>query len=158
MKKASVLAVGLLMLGLVDVPAPAQTAAKSGGNAAVEQDLQKIETSLWEAMKNHDAKPFERYLPDDFTDVRGDGMHQGKAAAIMDITSGNCTVNSYSLSGFHYLWLDTDHVVMIYQSTQDRTCGGKKGPGKDIYSSVWSKKGGKWMNPFHQGTPQSTAE
>ena len=156
MKKLSMLAVGLLLLGVVNLPA--QTAAKSGGNAAVEQNLEKNENTLTEAWKNHNTKPFEQMLEENFVDVGGDGMHQGKAGVLKEIASNDCTTNSYSLSDFHYLWLDKDHVVVTYQSAQDGTCGGKKVPEKEMYTSIWSKKSGKWMAQFHQGTAQGTGE
>lgn len=54
--------------------------------------------------------------------------------------------------GFSYLWLDKDTVLMTYTATQDATCSGKKQTGKVIASSLWQKKDGKWVSPFHQET------
>jgi hypothetical protein len=50
------------------------------------------------------------------------------------------------------MWLDSDAVVMTYTATQDATCNGKKQPDKVIATSIWQKKNGKWMSPFHQET------
>jgi len=61
-------------------------------------------------------------------------------------------VNSFSLSDFSYMWLDKDTVVMTYTGTQDATCDGKKQGGKVFATSIWQRKGGKWLSPFHQET------
>jgi hypothetical protein len=61
-------------------------------------------------------------------------------------------VNSFSLSDFSYMWLDKGTVVMTYAATQDATCDGKKQAGKVFATSIWQKKGSKWLSPFHQET------
>jgi hypothetical protein len=43
-------------------------------------------------------------------------------------------------------------VVMTYAATQDATCEGKKQTGNVFATSIWQKKGGKWLSPFHQET------
>lgn len=80
-------------------------------------------------------------------------MDKGKQAILKDMMEPGCAVNNFSLSDFSYLWLDQDTVIMTYNATQDATCGGKKQPEKVVASSVWQKKGGKWLSPFHQETP-----
>jgi len=62
-------------------------------------------------------------------------------------------VDSFSLSDFSYIWLDDDTVMMTYNATQAGTCGGKEIPGKVVASSLWQKKSGRWVSPFHQETP-----
>ena len=79
-------------------------------------------------------------------------MARGKQQALNSLAGTDCTVNSFSLSDFSYLWLDKDTVIMTYTATQDATCSGKKQAGKVIAASVWQKQGGKWVSPFHQET------
>lgn len=50
------------------------------------------------------------------------------------------------------MWLDKDTMLMTYTAAQDATCSGKKQSGKVIAASVWQKKNGKWVSPFHQAT------
>ena len=78
---------------------------------------------------------------------------RGKASILKDITSHNCKVSSFSLSGFGYQWLDARSVIVTYVGTQDAVCGGQKLPGKVNASSVWVKRGNKWMSAFHQESP-----
>ena len=122
-------------------------------NEAVEKTLQSKEQAGWQAWKDHDKKAMEPMIPDDSINIAGGSVDKGKQAILKDMMEPGCMVNSFSLSDFSYLWLDKDTVVMTYNAMQDATCGGKKQPGKVVASSVWQKKGGKWVSPFHQETP-----
>lgn len=130
----------------------AQSGMKGARNAAAEQNIRKIEQSLWQAWKDHDGKPFEERLTDHSIDIVA-SIERGKASIVKNITSSNCTVDSFSLSDFAYSWLDNKSVIVTYVATQDATCGGKKIPGKVNASTVWIKSGNKWMTAFHQESP-----
>ncbi len=91
-------------------------------------------------------------IPDDVVNIADGMVEHGKQAIMKDLSSGACAVNSFSLSDFSFQWVDKDAVMMTYTATQDATCNGKKQPGKVIASSLWVKKGGKWISPFHQET------
>ncbi|MFZ0315284.1 MAG: nuclear transport factor 2 family protein [Candidatus Korobacteraceae bacterium] len=121
-------------------------------NTDVEKALQSKEQSGWQAWKDHDMKPFEGMLPDNVINIADGSMTKGKQQIMSAMTSQDCKVNSFSLSDFSYMWLDKDTVLMTYNAMQDATCGGKKQAGKVIASSLWQKKGGKWVSPFHQET------
>jgi hypothetical protein len=82
-----------------------------------------------------------------------DGMvEKGKQQQLEAVAGSGCSVKSFSLSDFSYMWLDKDTVVIMYTATQDATCSGKKQPDKVIATSIWQNKNGKWMSPFHQET------
>jgi len=139
----SVIALAVLMSGI-------QLMAED--NKAVENSLQTKEKAGWQAWKDHDTKTAEAMMTDDAVDISDGMVDRGKQQILKDMTTPGCTVNSFSLSDFSFLWVDKDAVVMTYTATQDATCGGKKQPGKVIASSLWVKKGGKWVSPFHQET------
>jgi hypothetical protein len=143
----------LLVLSVAPAFAQANTEAKTT-NSATEQKVQNLEQSMWEAWKNHDGKPFEQYLSDDSINIAGGTMDKGKAAAVKGVTSGSCQVNNFALSDYNYTWVDDNTVIVTYKATQDATCNGKKVPDSVIASSIWTKKGDKWLSPFHQETPQ----
>ena len=152
MKKVFLSGVAILLMAL---PAFVQAAA---GDTAVEAKLAANEKALWNAWKNHDAKPFNEYLSDDAVNIVGGGeMQKGKAATVKDISSTDCKVNDFSLSDFSYTWLDHDSVIMTYTATQDAECKGQKLPTKVVASSAWSKKHDKWETAFHQETPAMPA-
>ena len=130
----------------------AQSAMKGGKNAATEQEIRKLETSLWQAWKDHNTKPFEENLTGDSIDL-GTSPQRGKANIMKNISSSRCQVKSFSVSGFAYSWLDDKSVIVTYLGTQDGICDGKKIPGKVNASSVWVKRGNKWLTVFHQESP-----
>jgi hypothetical protein len=121
-------------------------------NATTEKTLEKNEKAGWQAWKDHDAKAAEVWFTDDSINIADGGVFRGKEQLRKSITDARCVVNSFSLSDFSYMWLDKDTVVMTYTGTQDATCDGKKQGGKVFASSIWQKKGGKWLSPFHQET------
>ena len=122
-------------------------------NSDTEKMLQSKEQAGWQAWKDHDKKAFEEMLPDNSINIAGGSVDKGKQQIVKDATDPSCMVKSFSLSDFSYIWLDKDTVMMTYNATQDGTCGGKKIPDKVVASSLWQKKGGKWLSPFHQETP-----
>ena len=82
-----------------------------------------------------------------------EAANSAEAEQVLKSTSdARCTVNSFSLYDFAYMWLDKDTVIMTYTATQDATCEGKKQGGKVFATSIWQKKGSQWLSPFHQET------
>ena len=124
----------------------------SQANAVVEKVLEAKEHASWQAWKDHDIKPIQDMIPENYVGIADGGMAKGKQQLLNGTASQDCKVNSFSLSDFSYLWLDKDTVIMTYTATQDATCTGKKQAPKVIATSLWQKKGGKWVTPFHQET------
>lgn len=121
-------------------------------NMDVEKALQAKEQAGWQAWKDHNAKPIEDTIPEKSINIADGTMSTTKQAVVNALNSQTCQVNSFSLSDFSYMWLDKDNVLMTYTAMQDATCDGKKQTPKVIASSIWQKKGGKWVSPFHQET------
>jgi hypothetical protein len=144
--RATLVSIVVLVVLMSAVPLCAEN------NQAVEKSLKAKEQAGWQAWKDKDPKAFQDMIPDDVVNIADGTVERGKQAILKDLSSGACTVNSFSLSDFSFQWVDKDAVMMTYSATQDVTCGGKKQPGKVIASSLWVKKGGKWMSPFHQET------
>jgi hypothetical protein len=131
MRRIALTALGFALL-LSGVPLFSQT------NATVEKALEGNEKAGWQAWKDHDAKPVEGFTPDNAISVADGGIFKGKEQVLKSITDAR--------------WLDKNTVVMTYVATQDATCEGKKQAGKVFATSIWQKKGGKWLSPFHQET------
>ena len=121
-------------------------------NSAVEKSLEAKEQAGWQAWKDHNAKLVEGTVPEQSIDIADGKVTKGTKQIVDGIANSDCKVNSFSLSEFAYIWLDKDTVLMTYTATQDATCSGKKQAGKVLASSLWQKKGGKWVSPFHQET------
>ena len=121
-------------------------------NSGVEKSLEAKEQAGWQAWKDHNAKPVEDMVPKEVINIADGTVSKTAQDVLNSLNSHDCTVNNFSLSDFSYLWLAKDTVLMTYTATQDATCSGKKQAGKVIASSVWQKKAGKWISPFHQET------
>ena len=121
-------------------------------NDAVEKTLQSKEQAGWQAWKDHNTKSIEDMVPEDAINIADGTVTKGKQQVLSSMTSPGCMVNNFTLSDFAYMWIDKDTVMMTYTATQDATCSGQKQPGKVFASSLWQKKGGKWVSPFHQET------
>jgi hypothetical protein len=121
-------------------------------NATVEKALESKEEAGWQAWKDHNAKAVEGLFTNDSITIADGGVFKGKQQVLKSMTDQRCVVNSFSLSDFSYMWLDKDTVVVMYAASQDATCEGKKQAGKVLATSIWQKKGGKWLSPFHQET------
>ena len=124
----------------------------SQANVSTEKTLESNEKAGWQAWKDHDAKQAVAWFTNDSISIADGGVFKGKEQLVKSITDARCVVNSFSLSDFFYTWLDKNTVVMTYTGTQDATCDGKKQGGKVFATSIWQKKGGKWLSPFHQET------
>jgi len=145
MRRISLTAIGFAVL-FCGVPLYAQT------NAALEKTLETKEHAGWQGWKDHTATPVEAMTPDDVINIADGTVSRGKQQVLHALASGGCDVNSFALTDFSFMWLDKDTVLMTYTATQDATCSGKKQAGKVIASSLWQRKGGKWVSPFHQET------
>jgi len=145
--------IAVMVLGFVLLLSAVQLCSQM--NATAEKALESKEQAGWQAWKDHDAKPVEAMFTDDSISIADGTVAKGKQQVLKSITDSGCVVNSFSLSDFSYMWLDKDTVVMRYTATQDATCGGKKQAGKVLATSIWQKKGGKWLSPFHQETDAS---
>lgn len=121
-------------------------------NAEVEKALQSKEQLGWQAWKDHNAKPLEGMIPEQSINIADGTITKGTQQILNGVANSGCQVASYSLSDFSYMWLDKDTVMMTYVAMQDATCSGKKQAPNVLASSLWQKKGGKWVSPFHQET------
>lgn len=115
-------------------------------------ELTAIEKSLWEAWKNHDAKPFEKYLAEGRINVSSAGISSDKAAQIKEIAGSDCQVRSYSFSDWAVRRLGRDAALLVYKASVDAICGGEKIPAQAYVSSIYVKDGGQWRNACYHET------
>jgi len=123
----------------------------SEDKSSTEKMLGTKERATWQAWKDRDAKGLGSVMTDDAINIAGGSMDKGKDKIVAEVKG--CEVKGFSLSDISYTWLDKDTVILTYNATQDATCGGSKVPEKVIATSIWQKKGGQWVTPFHQETP-----
>jgi len=116
----------------------------------VKEHLIKLEKQSWEAWKNRDGKFFQDFLSDDHVEV-GFGGLTNKAEVVAFVGSPVCTVKSYKLDRFEMKMLDKDTALLTYWEEQDTVCN-KQVPSPCWVSSLYMKRGDKWLNVFYQQT------
>ena len=117
-----------------------------------ESTIRELETNSWVAWKNHDATFFERLLSEDHVEVHSTGI-VGKAAVVDGVRASGCVVQTYSLGQFSFTPVSADTVLLTYRAEQDTTCGPLKVPSPVWATSVYTKRGGIWVNVLYQYTP-----
>ena len=116
----------------------------------VKEHLIKLEKQSWEAWKNRDSNFFQDFLSDDHVEV-GFGGLTNKAEVVAFVGSPVCTVKSYKLDRFEMKMLDKNTALLIYWEEQDTVCN-KRVPSPCWVSSLYMKRGDKWLNVFYQQT------
>lgn len=125
--------------------APASTATVS------EAAITDQEKQIWETVKSKNGDAFGNMLTDDFVYISSDGWHD-KAATIKGIKEFDGT--DVSFSDWKVVPIDADAAVVTYliKMTAPASPNAKPAPMSLRASSVWVKRGGKWLGIYHQDT------
>jgi hypothetical protein len=126
-------------------------------NNSVEAQILALEKRAFEAWKNKDRKFFEEHMYEAGQYLDADGVG-GKAQYVKAIIDNNCTVSSYSLDNTKVTMLSKDVALLIYRYANDVVCGGKPEASPLWASTVYVRRGGKWLIAFHQEIPTAQAK
>ena len=139
------------------VMAVAFAAGQVRRDTADEAEIVALEKRAFEAWKNKDKKFFEEHMAEDgqYLDLNGVG---GKAQYVRVIIDNDCTVNSYALDKTRVAMLSKDVALLTYRYTYDIVCGGKPEAGPLWASTMYVKRGGKWLIAFHQEIPAAQSK
>jgi hypothetical protein len=110
-----------------------------------------LEKKSWEAWKNRDGNFFQSFLSDDHVEV-GFGGLTDKANVVTFVGSPVCTVKSYSVEQFKLTVFAPNTALLTYHAAQDTTCGGHAVPSPVWVSSLYIKRGNRWLNAAYQQT------
>ena len=130
----------------------AQSAPADKDQGALKEALIKLEKQSWVAWQGHDGKFFQEFLSDDHVEL-GTGGPASKAAGVSMVGSTACTVKSYSVDHFELTMLNAETALLTYHAAQDTTCGGKPVPSPVWVSSLFVKRGDRWLNALYQHSP-----
>ncbi|HEY3103254.1 MAG TPA: nuclear transport factor 2 family protein [Pyrinomonadaceae bacterium] len=119
--------------------------------AQLQKQLSEMETALWTAWKNKDAKPFETHLASDSVMVGEEGVG-AKNDIVKMMASMPCDVKSFMLTDWKLTKLGASTALITYKGAAEGTCGGQAIP-TTWASSLWVKRKGTWQAVFHQETP-----
>jgi hypothetical protein len=125
-------------------------ATAESSDAAIKEQLIKLEKQSWEAWKNRDGKFFQDFLSDDHAEVGFNGL-TNKAEVVAFVGSPACTVKSYKLDHFEMKLLDKNTALLTYWEAQDTLCHSPV-PSPCWVSSLYMRRGDRWLNVFYQQT------
>jgi len=129
-------------------------APKPADDSALKETLINLEKQSWEAWKKRDGKFFQTFLADDHVEV-GSGGTTNKASVVAFVASPVCVVKSYAVDGFELKVFDANTALLTYHAAQDTACGGAPVPSPVWVSSLYVKRGGRWLNALYQQTRAS---
>jgi hypothetical protein len=134
------------------------TATSTGGSAKSADNLEAMliarEKEVWELIKKKDAPGFAAYLAEDQLYVNSQGVHS-KAESVKGITAEG--PSDLTLDDWKVVMVDKDVAIVTYRATpKAEACGPEPAVERD--TTVWVKRGGKWLAVFHQETMITSAK
>ena len=132
-------------------------AGQTKRNSPVEAEIVALEKMAFEAWKNKDKKFFEEHMSADgqYLDLNGVGS---KAQYVQLILGSGCTVSRYSLDNTKVTMLSKDAALLTYRYAHDAVCGGTPEASPLWASTIYVRRGGKWLIAFHQEIPAAQAK
>jgi uncharacterized protein (TIGR02246 family) len=126
-------------------------------DSSIQAEIVALEKRAFEAWKNKDKKYFEENMSEDgqFLDLNGVGA---KAQYVKAIIENNCTVGTYALDNTKVTTISKDVALLTYRYSHDAVCGGNPEVSPIWASTMYVKRGGKWLIAFHQEIPAAPAK
>lgn len=147
----AVFSIFVIVVAGFGVTSPNGSIAGSQSDAVLKETLVTLEKQSWEAWQKRDGKFFQHFLTDDHVEV-GFGGLTNKATVVAGVGSPNCVVKNYSVEKFQLTSFDAKTALLNYYAQQDTTCNGVTVPSPVWVSSLYVKRGGKWVNALYQQT------
>lgn len=113
--------------------------------------LLELERSVWQALVDGDAEADRELLADDFVGLYPTGFatRDDHVSAIVDHPS----VRSFELTDARVVAVSADAALLLYRATFVRA-GGHESEAMYV-SSLWCRRGDRWLNVFSQDTPDT---
>jgi len=115
----------------------------------IKEDLIALEKQSWVAWQKRDGSFYQRTLSDDHVEVNSGGMAT-KKEVVDFVGSPVCVIKSYSVDNFNVTIFSADSALIVYHAEQDTTCNGKSAPSPTWVTSLYVKRGGKWLNAMFE--------
>ena len=136
----------MILMIAIGVSSVAFGQTKISKESTVEAQIIAFEKQAWEEWRNKNRKFVQNYVADDAFFVYPEGVIN-KTQIVEAV--GNCEFKSYSLDDFKFLRLDKNSALVSYTAKQDIVCADKPAPKAVRSSSVYVKRGGKWLSVFY---------
>ena len=131
------------------VPAPEYQPAAAPARSAADTAIIANENKVADALMKKDKAGFSALVAADAWSIDGNGfMKASELAAALD----QLVIKSYKISDEKVSWVDPNTAIVAYKWTGSGSFGGQAFPPVVYASTVWTKKGDKWVAVFHQET------
>jgi hypothetical protein len=136
----------VMLIALAPVCFAQRSPAKPAKSASNEKAITDLEKSAWESYKNKQTEAFLQLMSDDYCGAYADGL---KTLDMEVAGMAKTDLRDYSLADVKVVFPSTDVAVITYKTTMQETSEGKDMSGTYNSTSVWVKKGEKWLGVFH---------
>jgi uncharacterized protein (TIGR02246 family) len=129
---------------------PSRGGPSSASANGLEDTLIAREKEVWEAIKKKDLNRFASFLAEDQVYVSSDGV-RSKAETVKSIA--DASIPEVKLDDWKVMFIDRDAAIVTYRVTATPpACGPEMAAPVARNTTVWAKRGGKWLAVFHQDT------
>jgi hypothetical protein len=129
-------------------------ALQTGDSGALEAHLIDLERRSWVAWQARDAAFFRQFLSDDHIEYGATGLAD-KSEVVATVGAPQCVVRSYAVDQFRFTRFTPDAAMLTYRAEQDTVCGGFQAPSPAWATSLYVRRGGRWLNAVYGQTPVS---
>jgi hypothetical protein len=88
----------------------------------------------------------KRHLSTDHVEIDGANGPQDRDYVIDGVANRKCSVASDNLDSFTFRQLGPDAGMLVYRATQEFSCGDKRIPNSGWVTSLYQRRGGRWLN------------
>jgi ketosteroid isomerase-like protein len=143
-------------IGAIALACTATLGAQAPANrAAIEKTLMEQEQKVKTAFEKGDAAGMKMFIADDAT-VTDDSGIQSVSEFFKMMPTMQIKVTDQKLADFKFLWVDATTAVATYTWTGKGTVMGQAVKSPTYASTVWAKRGEKWLAVYHQETAAGT--
>ena len=137
-------------------PTPAaKTATAPMDRAALEKALIANEQKVNDAFARNDVPAFKALV-----DTAAVAMDESGVLEIADYVKAlegkQAKVTDQKLESFRVVWIDANSAAVTYKWSGKGTFAGQPVKSPSYASTIWTKKGDKWVAVFHHETPAMT--
>jgi hypothetical protein len=128
--------------------------AAAQDKAATEKALIANENKVNDAVAKGDKAAFSALVPSDSMMADGNGvMTTADFLPVFDTVK----ITTWKITDAKVEWVDASTAIVIYTWTGTGTFQGQKVPPKVYASTVWTKRGDKWVAVYHQESAAAPA-
>jgi hypothetical protein len=133
--------------------------AKAKATGSVEDAIIEHERQILEAIKKRDANAFKSLVDMNGTEVGSMGARK-ISEGLSELFSPDLTFAEIKMEDPQVMMLGKDAAILTYKSSGTATMKGKTESGMSFDTTVYAKRGGKWIAVFHQTSemPKTHAE